>query len=388
MSVFKNKITWVAGLSIFSMFFGAGNVVFPLTLGTFSGDKILFATAGLMLSSICGPLLGLIAVLLFDGNCKQFFNRVGKITGPLLMLLALCLLGPFAVMPRCYLVAYEALISFFPNLTLLKFSIITSLLVIISIAKREWLFKVLGYILSPTLIFILSVIIYQGVISDGELVNNTITISTAFKEGLLVGYDTMDLMAALFFGAPIGILIKKELNHSVNKNSSFTISIAASLLGGSLLGAIYLGLSWVSAKQISLLEGIPSQSILTQLSKSLLGAPWYYISNFAIALACITTVMSLTVMITELIKQNKNFNVKLERFKFNYQIQIIILMIITIIFTNLGFEKLMSIIHPLIKFFYPSIIVITVCNILYKLFGFKYIKVPFWMTVFLTFYLS
>ena len=69
---------WLAGIAIFSMFFGAGNVIFPLKVGLLAGDKIPFAMAGLFLTAIGGPILGLVGVTLYRGNCREFFCRPGR----------------------------------------------------------------------------------------------------------------------------------------------------------------------------------------------------------------------------------------------------------------------------------------------------------------------
>lgn len=380
MQVFKQKITWVTGIAIFSMFFGAGNVVFPLTLGFFAGTEITWALLGLLVTAIGGPLLGLFAAILYEGNCTQFFSRIGRIPGNALIFLALCLLGPFAVMPRCFIVAFEAVRPFMPDLTLFQFSLISAFLVIISIAKREWLLGLLGYILSPVLIISLLSIIAFGVYTDVSLPDKGITAASAFKEGLLVGYDTMDLMAALFFAAPIWYLLKESLEIKTLEDKVkklIPVAIGSSLIGGGILALVYIGLSWVSASNLDKLEGVPLEAILSYLALSVLGAKWSIVSNIAIALACITTVMSLAVMLVEVLDQEFNFWYWMPEHRLSYSVSILLIMIITVFFTNLGFSKLMTIIHPVVMVCYPAIIILTICNILYKLFGFKPVKIPF-----------
>ena len=76
-SISKSSIL-TSGLAIFAMLFGAGNIVFALAVGQFAQDKTLFGTLGLVLSGVVVPLLGLIAMTLFDGNYKNFFERMEK----------------------------------------------------------------------------------------------------------------------------------------------------------------------------------------------------------------------------------------------------------------------------------------------------------------------
>jgi hypothetical protein len=94
-------------------------------------------------------------------------------------------------------------------------------------------------------------------------------------------------------------------------------------------------------------------------------------------LACITTVMSLAVMLVEVLDQEFNFWHWLPEHSLSYSGSVLLIMFITVVFTNLGFATLMGIIHPIVSVCYPAIVVLTLCNILYKLFGFKWVKLPF-----------
>lgn len=103
------------------MFFGSGNVVFPLLLGQMAGEKIPWALIGLIITAVGAPLLGLLGSVLFEGDCKKFFYRIGIIPGYIVVILLLALLGPIGVMPRCFIVAYGAIVPYFPDLSLWLF---------------------------------------------------------------------------------------------------------------------------------------------------------------------------------------------------------------------------------------------------------------------------
>src|SRR3990167_7604738 len=98
----KSKFqTLSIGFAIFSMFFGAGNTIFPLVMGAFAKDKNLFALLGLSITAIVVPIIGLLAMFLYKGDYKQFFYRMGKWPGFFIILLIMMLTGPFAGTPRC-----------------------------------------------------------------------------------------------------------------------------------------------------------------------------------------------------------------------------------------------------------------------------------------------
>lgn len=112
------------GLAMFSMFFGAGNIIFPLAVGQYAGDKNFFAMSGLILTAAIMPIVGVVAMILFDGNYRQFFGRLGKVPGFLLALIIISLLGPLGSTPRCIALSYTTLKSSFPELSSALFSAI------------------------------------------------------------------------------------------------------------------------------------------------------------------------------------------------------------------------------------------------------------------------
>lgn len=386
-SILFNRITFISGMAIFSMFFGAGNVVFPLLLGAQVHDQISIALIGLMITAIGFPLLGLFGALLFKGNCRVFFSRIGKYPGLLLVLFAIALLGPFAVLPRCFMVAYAAVHPYFPNLGILTFSIFAGTLALILIFKRQRVLSILGMLLSPLLIVSLLLIIFQGLQGSHEFQSSALSGVDAFQLGLSTGYDTMDLLAAILFSATIWHLIQVALDEKKGqhlKPALIPMTLCASLIGGLLLGGIYLGLSYVSARHGAALSHVAPESILTTLAIYVLGPKLACVANFAIALACLTTVMALTITIVEVLEQEVGLLFGPQNIQINYKLSVLAILMLTVLFANIGFARLMHVIHPILSFCYPAIIVITICNILHKQFGVKSIKIPFYSTLLLT----
>ncbi len=376
-------IAWSTGIAIFSMFFGSGNVVFPLLLGQMTGDEIPWALVGLTITAVGAPLLGLLGSVLFEGDCKQFFYRIGAVPGYLVVLILLALLGPIGVMPRCFIVAYGAVQPYFPTLSLTVFSIIAGIVTLLLLIRREFILSVLGLFLSPILILTLLIIIGVSIFAPGEIVTSQHTPWSAFVEGLAVGYDVMDLLASIFFSVSIWLLLKEKL-HIENENQVKTqlvpTYVVSSLIGGGLLGIIYVGLCYSAAvHHQALTQAVPEQ-ILAVLAVHLLGPKLALVANLAISLACITTVMSLAVAVVDVIHvelMNTNIGAKIP---YSYGWMMFITIVITVVFSTFGFSTIMGFLHPLMEIGYPAIIVLTICNILYKLFGFAYVKIPVYGT--------
>src|SRR5437016_3124403 len=104
-----------AGMAIFAMYFGAGNIIFPLALGKFALDKTFFALAGLLLTGVALPITAFVTMFLYQGKIQEFFGRIGKIPGMILACITIALLGPLGCAPRCIVLAYSTVSMSFPG---------------------------------------------------------------------------------------------------------------------------------------------------------------------------------------------------------------------------------------------------------------------------------
>ena len=162
--------TFATGLAMFSMFFGAGNVVFPLGLGQYAKDHNFYAILGLLITAVGVPFLGLIAVILFNGDYKKFFERIGAIPGFIVTAIILGLIGPFGAIPRCIVLSFATMKPYLPDyFTLPWFSFISCLIIFLFTIKRQSIVAILGYVLTPILLVSLAVIIIKGFISSPSL---------------------------------------------------------------------------------------------------------------------------------------------------------------------------------------------------------------------------
>src|SRR3954464_3071914 len=76
-----NKIvrdSLIFGFALFAVFFGAGNLIFPPSIGLASGSDWLPALAGFILTGIVLPILGVVAVL----NSKGKFEELTRPDSP------------------------------------------------------------------------------------------------------------------------------------------------------------------------------------------------------------------------------------------------------------------------------------------------------------------
>ena len=75
----KIRVIAVTGMALFAMFFGAGNMIFPLQIGCLSGQHVLPSTVAFIITGVGVPFLGLFAVSLYEGDYWKFFQRFGNV---------------------------------------------------------------------------------------------------------------------------------------------------------------------------------------------------------------------------------------------------------------------------------------------------------------------
>ncbi len=349
-----NQNLLTLGLAIFSMFFGAGNVIFPLALGAQTQSKCFYAFAGLFLTAIGGPLLGLLGATLYQGKCSAFFSRFGKGPQIFFMFSTLALLGPFAVLPRCVTVSYASLSHFFPFLPLSLFALLFCLACLFCCMKKNWILPLLGNILSPLLLLCLMSIIFKAFFTPSSLIDSSFSAMGAFTKGLSTGYDTMDLIASIYFSAGIWSIVASKAK---NVRQAFKITLKGGLIGCLLLGFVYIGLTYAAAKYAQPLASATPEKLITLLARLTLGPFWGNLANIAVALACFTTIISLCMALSKILVE--------EIFtSFISQKQMLFILLgITTLTSNLGFQALMKVIHPAVSIGYPFIIALTLINI-------------------------
>ncbi|MFR3971652.1 MAG: branched-chain amino acid transport system II carrier protein, partial [Faecalibacterium prausnitzii] len=95
----KGRKLVLVGFTLFSMFFGAGNLIFPPDLGAKAGVNFWPAFLGLALSAVGLPVAGIIAVARADGLDK-LAGRVHPVFAQVFMILIYLSIGPCLAIPR------------------------------------------------------------------------------------------------------------------------------------------------------------------------------------------------------------------------------------------------------------------------------------------------
>ncbi len=364
-NIFKSR-SFSIGFAMFSMFFGAGNVIFPLSLGRYAGDKTFYAILGLILTAVIMPVVGSIAMILFNGNYRDFFGRLGRVPGLLTSLMIICLLGPFGSTPRCIALAYSTLTTSFLSLSPVYFSAMSCGIIFLFTWKKSHIISLLGWVLTPLLLLSLGSIIVIGLISPSEIQTIRETSGTVFLHGLKEGYNTMDLLAAFFFSSTILSLLRMR----ANSEGTIQTAIQASIIGATLLALIYIGFSYLAALHGQDLGISEKSQLLAKITMKIAGPKAGILVCITVALACLTTAIALVLVFTDFMQK------EIFRGKVSYEATLIGSLLLTFFVSTFQFTRISVILGPVLQICYPGLIVLTLLNIAYRLKGFKPVKIP------------
>ncbi len=361
-----------AGLALFSMFFGAGNIIFPLILGGLSGSETPYAILGLGISAVAFPFLGLIAMMFFAGDINLFLGRLGKWPAFVLLFILQMSQGSVGALPRLVTLMYASIKPYFPGVSLVVFSLLICGVIFVLTIRPQRIVHLLGVVLTPLFILTLGVLILVGAIWAPEALPVFEGSSYHFSQGVRLGYQTMDLIAALLFATMIlphlsqGASGPKEVRRRMTH---------ASLIASGLLMATYIGLCWISAHHSWTLGQTAPEDLLQRIAEKILGPFGGIISALSVFLACLTTAISLSAVFSSYVQKN------LLNSRYSNSFALAVTLGVTAAFANLGFSGIVKLWGPLLGALYPALIVLSVLNIAHCLYRVKAIQAPVFFTL-------
>lgn len=373
-SISRNKGVIAAGLALFSMFFGAGDLIWPLILGGEAGHNNVYAMVGLLITGVSLPLLGLMAMMLFEGDFQGFFRQIGRVPGLILLFIIQAILGPIGSIPRLMTLAHATLQPYLPSFfTLALFSVFAAILVFFFTIRKNRIVDIIGLFLCPVLLIALGSILILGFINPPSAQIASQSANELFFSGIKVGYNTLDLIASFIF-APLVLthfLPKgKKIDSTQERKFVFKKMVKASLLAGGLLATMYIGLTYVASLYTPILPAHLPEGRLAAISLHLLGPIGALFSCIAVSLACLTTAIPITVVSADYIHGH------FMRGRGSINIAIAISLGISMLMANLGFMGIANALSPILQVICPGLIILSVLSILHKLYEIPLRKLP------------
>ena len=363
---FKQKIL-VAG-TLFGMFFGAGNLIFPVHLGQLAGRNVIPAMIGFIITAVGIPIMGVAAIgNTHSDGLQALSSKVGKGYGYVFSCLLYLTIGPGFAIPRCATTSFTVGVA--PMLgagasesaALLIFSaIFFAVVLILSLYPGEITVWV-GKIITPIFLVFLAILVVTALINPSASVSSVEPAdgyqSGALISGFIEGYGTMDAIAGLAFGIVVIDIIRSM---GVSDDSDVAKDVLSSgLLTSIPMIVIYVATILIGTQSRGLFETSENGGIaLAQISGHYLGWAGSLVLAATITCACLKTAIGLVTSCSDAF--SRMFPKIL-----SYRAWAVIFTVFSFLISNFGLSKLISYSLPLLLFLYPLAITL----ILLALFG-------------------
>lgn len=351
----KTRDVFIVGFMLFSMFFGAGNLIFPPALGYQSGEFFWPAIFGFVLTGVGLPLLSILVGSISENGYRDSLKVIHPVFSVVFLVIIYLTIGPFFAIPRNATTAYEmGVVPFIDRadgLSLLLFSIVFFGIVLYLSLSPGDLSDTLGKYLTPVLLIVILLLIVRAVMlyftNDPQTADPSFTADSPFIIGFTEGYLTMDAIAGLAFSLvvlssirAIGVTEKRALLSGTGK---------AAVLAAVLLGLIYTGLGW-AGNRVMVESGIPENLnagtyLLQFVSGEAFGALGDVLLGIIVLLACLTTAVGLIASVSEY------FNSLIPAV--SYKAFAILFSVISLILSNQGLDQVIQTSVPVLNILYP-----------------------------------
>lgn len=352
----QRKDKWIVGLALFSMFFGAGNVIFPPYLGMTAASMWVPAFICYYIADIGLAMLAILAMLKCDSDIEGITCRIGRIPAVLLSTLVVLCVGPMLAIPRTAATTFEMGVSpIFPGVSPMVASIAFFVLIWVLCVKEASVVDIVGKFLTPALFIGLMIVIIKGIIDPLGPIAAEPKVSNIISSGIISGYQTMDVLAALIFGV---IIVKtvKEKGYTEIKAKNAVIGGAGLVAGAGLL-IVYFGLAHLGATASTMYGVDVSRStLILEIIKNLLGNVGMVIFGIVVALACITTAVAL-------VSSSGAYFSRLSKGRVSYKVIVTIVCVISPVIANIGLDEIIAISEPVLSIVYAPALTLIILTI-------------------------
>lgn len=369
----KQKLTVKETVSIasmlFGMFFGAGNLIFPVSMGQLAGRNVWLAIAGFLITGVGLPLLGVAALgISRSSGLSELSGKVGKKYGIFFTCLLYLTIGPFFAIPRCATVPFntgiEQLLPHAGKLHLFVFSLVFFAIVLAFSLKPGKILTWIGKILNPIFLVCLGILVIAAFLSPigtiSEIEPSEAYASGTLFKGFLEGYNTMDALAGLAFGIVVVNVIRGlgvEEPKAVAKNTVF-----AGVFSCLFMAVIYIAVTLIGTQSRGIYEASANGGEALAVI-----AHHYFGKKGALVLAAIVTMACLKTAIGLITSCSETFVVMFPN-SLPYKPWAVIFCAISFLVANLGLNTIITYSIPVLMFLYPLAITL----IFLSLFGDKF----------------
>lgn len=348
-----------SGLMLFSLFFGAGNLIFPPLLGLEAGNSFGPAITGFLITGVLLPFMAIMAIALSENGLVSIGSRVNKLFGLVFAIIIYMSIGAFYGIPRASNVAYELGVKQIVDVdgwfALLVFSLIFfGVTYFISLNPKKIVDRI-GQLLTPILLLVLGILVVQAFMKFENIASTAkgSYATSPFVTGFVEGYFTMDAVAALAFGIVVINALKDK--GAASKSELVKGTLWSGIIAGLGLAVVYVSLGWIGKVIPKETDFANGAEILTVASDLLFASGGGLLFGLIVTLACLTTCVGLINACARFFNEIYP--------KIHYRSYVAIFVLIGLLVSNLGLNTILSLAVPLLVFIYPISIVLVILSL-------------------------
>ncbi len=358
----KNLI--LVGFTLFSMFFGAGNLIFPPGIAAQAGEATWLAVIGLAVSAVGLPVLGVVAVAR-SGGIDTLGSRVHPLFARAFTIAAYLAIGPCLAIPRTATTSFEMAVPPFVGadapipLFRLLYSLVFFAAALAVALRPEKLTDRLGKILCPILVALI-ILTFVGCLVNplegyGQATGNYVTHPVV--QGFVAGYQTMDTIAALAFGIVIAVNIRArgvEAEGAVVRGT-----VRAGVIAGAMLLIVYCMLAHIGALSAG---AVPNPADGAQALTNVVGLLFGTWGN--VLLAGIFLIACFNVCVGLISSCGEYFYSICPRL--SYKGWAVLFAVVSMVISNAGLAQIISVSAPVLGILYPMAIVLIALSFFHR----------------------
>ncbi|MGN7388842.1 branched-chain amino acid transport system II carrier protein [Sporosarcina sp. SAFN-015] len=355
----SRKNVLFSGLMLFSLFFGAGNLIFPPLLGLESGSNFGQAIAGFLITGVLLPFMAIMSIALSENGLISIGSRVHGLFGLIFAIIIYMSIGALYGIPRASNVAYELgfkqIVDVNGWLALLVFSLLFfGVTYLISLNPKKIVDRI-GQLLTPILLLVLALLVIRAFIKFENIASPAegTYASSPFVKGFVEGYFTMDAVAALAFGIVVINALKDK--GAISKSELVKGTLGAAIISGLGLAVVYVSLGWIGRVIPKTNDFANGADILTVASDILFASGGGLIFGVIVTLACLTTCVGLITACARFFNEIYP--------EIQYHSYVVIFVLIGLLVSNLGLNTILNLAVPLLVLIYPISIVLVILSL-------------------------
>ena len=359
---------------LFGMFFGAGNLIFPLILGAKAGKDMPLALLGMLVSAVGFPLLGIISMGI--SKSEGLLDMAGRVSKGFAYFFTCALyltIGPLFAIPRCgatsFAVGFAPLSGEHRALFQLIFTLLFFAAVLIFSLRPSKITDTVGKWLNPIFLLLLSVLVFAVLLRPANGVSQ-VPVSEDYARGavfsgFLQGYDTLDVLASLAFGI---IVINVIRGYGVENPSDIAKStVKSGVFSMTFMAVIYAVIALAGTECYSLYADRLSNPDFTGgdafsvIAEHYFGRAGLVILALTVTFCCLKTAVGLVTSCSETFVEMFPKGPKYKTYAVGFSV-------FSFAVSNIGLSNIISLSAPVLYSLYPLAIVLVLLNLFGKFF--------------------